>query len=228
MKGNLGFAIAAVVLAAPFGLFLPAGASTVDLGSALPSGTVPNGYGGFNWAGAINDSGDAQFFFTSAPAADVSQFSRAQPFDLTSVVFQNWESEVTGLGQVSNYATVISGYLNKTLVRSVTENYPWGQGVFSGLNIDDVNKITFATTAHITDTFCCDGSGNPITVTEFNGPDTTFVSSVTVKNAARAPEVDPASAASALTLLLGGLAVLRGGRRAQRRHRQARGRRCGR
>jgi hypothetical protein len=216
MKGNLGYAIAAVVLAAPFALVVAAGATTVDLGAALPSGPVPDGYGGFNWGGAINDSGDIQFFYTTGPAAAVDQFSAAQPFDLTGVTFQNWESEFTGEGQVSNYSTVISGYLNNALVQSVTENYPWAAGGFSDLNIDDVNKITFSTTAFITDTSCCDSSGNPITITEFNGGDTTFVSSVTVKNAAIAPEVDPASAASALTLLLGGLVVLRGRRTVHR------------
>jgi hypothetical protein len=214
MKKNILRVTVAVAAAALLGLAVPiANARTVDLGAALPSGPVPPGYGGFNWGAAINDSGDIQFFYTTAPAANVDQFTSSQPFDLTGVTFQNWMSEFTGEGQVSNFSTVISGYLNNTLVQSVTENYGWGAGVFSGINIDDVNKIIFKTTAFITDTFCCDSGGNITTITEFNGADTTFVSSVTVKDVMGAPEIDPASTVTAFTLLVGGLAVLRSRRK---------------
>jgi hypothetical protein len=207
MKRNSCHAIAAVVLAAPLGFVaLAASATTVDLGSALPSGPVPNGYGGFNWNGAINDSGDFQFLYTSAPAADVNQFGRTQPFDFTGVSFQNLVSDISGDGEVDTFSTVISGYLNNTLVQSVTENYGWAQGSFTGLKIDDVNKIVFSTTDHIK-VFSDDGT------TALNAPDLTLVSSVTVKDAVAAPEIDTASAGTALTLLLGGVAVLLGRRR---------------
>ena len=70
-----------------------------------------------------------------------------------------------------------------------------------------------ATKALLTDNYCCDSGGNIVTITYYNGPDATFISSLNVSGAKAAPEIDPASAASGLTLLLGGLAVLRGRRR---------------
>jgi hypothetical protein len=211
MKRNICRVIAAFGAAALLGLSAQiANADTVNLGAALPSGPVPPGYGGFDWGSAINDSGDIKFFYTTAPAAAVDQFTSSRPFDLTGVTFQNWMSDFSGEGQVSTFSTVVSGYLNSTLVKSVTENYGWGQGVFSGMNIDDVNKITFSTSGSTTYSICCDSGGNITYVTNPIPHDTTFVSSITVNDAARAPEIDPESTASALTLLAGGLAVLRG------------------
>jgi hypothetical protein len=207
MKRNFCQLIAAVVVSAPLGLSaLAADTTTINFGAALPSGPVPDGYGGFNWNGAINDSGDLQFFFTTEPAADVNQFGRTQPFDLTSVMFENLISDGGGDGETDTFSTVISGYLNDTLVRSVTENYGFDQGSFSGLNINDVNKVVFSTTDHISVT-SDDGT------TKLDAPDLSLISSLTVKSAVAAPEIDPAATGSALTLLFGGFAVLLGRRR---------------
>jgi hypothetical protein len=213
MKRNIDCIIVAMAIAVPLALFAPiAAGQTIDFGQNLPSGPVPAGYAGFDWGSAVNDPFGGGFGLTNF-SASIDQFSRSQPFDFNSVTFQNFESEAPGDGAGASYTTVISGYLNNTLVSSLTENYGWASGNFSGLNIDDVNKITFATKAVLTDTYCCDSGGNIVTTTYFNGPDATFISSLNVSGAKAAPEIDPASAASGLTLLLGGVAVLRGRRR---------------
>jgi hypothetical protein len=215
MRTNPSCAVAFLASAMSLGIFSSnAFGDTVPLGAALPSGPVPAGYGGFDWGSAINDSGDIAYYYITAPAASVEQFTSATPFTLTGINFANWMSEYTAEGQVSNYTTVISGYLNNTLVESVTEKYGWSYGAFSGLDVAGVNKITLSTTAFITDTSCCDSNGNPQTVIEYNGPDTTFVSSITVDRLAQAPELDSNSAASALTLFIGILLVLRRRQRA--------------
>jgi hypothetical protein len=178
----------------------------------LPDGPVAAGYAGFNWGSAVNDPDGGGYGLTNF-AASIDQFSRITPFDLDSVTFQNLVSEGTGDGSTAYYTTVISGYLGNTLVSSVTENYgAYSDPTFAGLNIDDVNKITFSTNALLQDTYCCDAHGNPVTQTNYNGPDSTYISSLTVANVARAPELNGSSAATALTLLLGSLAVLCGRR----------------
>jgi hypothetical protein len=185
--------------------------STITFGT--PGGSnVPAGYGGFNWSSgggpAINDDG-LNPYYISAPAGIIDQFTSATPFTMTGVSFQNWMSEITGLGFVSQYTTVIDGYLNGTLVDTYSASYGWGAGVFSNLNIADVNKVTFQTSAVFTDTSCCDGMGNLITTVTTNPNDTTFISSVTVRNLS-VPEIDPSSAAGGLALLVGFLVVLQG------------------
>jgi hypothetical protein len=57
------------------------------------------------------------------------------------------------------------------------------------------------------------GLGSPVSVTTFGGGLATIWTPI---NAIAAPEIDPTSAASGLTLLLGGLVVLRGRRPGQR------------
>jgi len=215
MKGNIRHLIAALAAAAPFGLFAPAAVSqTIDFG-ALPAGPVAAGTDGFDWHGAINDPTGFDPSFVTAPSVLIDQFTGSQPFTLNSVTFENLMSEAPSPGGTASYSTVVSGYLNGTLEKSVTEDYGWGgASTFSGLDIAGVNQITFATTALLTDSFCCDSSGNIVTLTFFNGPDTTYVSSLNVSSVAKAPEMDPASAASSLSLLVGGLLVLRGRRAA--------------
>jgi len=90
-------------------------------------------------------------------------------------------------------------------VKSVTENYPGnGSDLFSGLNIDDVNKIVFSTT----DTYgYLDSHGNPVIVGT-NTPSQTFVDQLKVSQPTVVPEIAPDSAVSALILLLGSLAIL--------------------
>jgi hypothetical protein len=118
-------------------------------------------------------------------------------------------SDLSYEGNFNDLTTVVSGYRGTTLVKSVTEQYTSsGSGLFTGLNIDGVNKITFSTTDTVS---YLNSSGNPVIVTT-NAPDSTFVDQLKVSSYKAAPEIDPASAASALTLLLGGLAVLRGRR----------------
>jgi hypothetical protein len=202
-------------LAAPFCLFATAAASqTIPFGSNLPAGPVPAGYAGFNWGTganqAINSGPDAEIFYLTSPAASIVEFDRTSLFNLDSVDYQILVSGQTALDSFDNYTTVVSGFLGSTLVKSVTENYPGtGGNLFTGLNIDGVNKITFSTS----DTYgYLDSNGNPVIVAT-NGA-TTFVDQLKVSSSTvAAPEMAAASAVSALTLLLGSLAISMGRRR---------------
>ena len=125
-----------------------------------------------------------------------------------SVDFQILGSQLTALDSFDNLSTVVSGYRGTTLVKSVTENYPGaGNQLFTGLNIDGVDRITFSTTD--TTGYLDPYTGNPIVAASYKYPDA-FVDQLKVSNFKAAPEIDPASALTALTLLLGCLAVLRG------------------
>jgi hypothetical protein len=205
MQTELRLMVAAIAAALPL---LSAHAQTIDFGPALSPGVVPDGYDGFNWHGA--DNGD--LYDTSLSgfgSAAITEMSRASPFDLNSMVVQELESEVPDGGDTSAFVTVISGYLNGTLVKTVTENYNWGgDTVLSGINMNDVNDITFKTTY-------IDTPPLPQTPILFTAPGV-LVSQLTVADfsgVANAPELDPASIASALTLTVGSLLVIRGRRR---------------
>lgn len=206
--------IAALAVSAPLSLFATlAGSQTINFGANLPAGPVPAGYGGFDWGtganAAINSGPDAQIYYLVSPAAYMVQFGRTNLFDLNSVGFSMYVSDLSYEGNFNNLTTVVSGYRGTTLVKSVIEHYTSsGPDSFTGLNIDGVNKITFSTTDTVS---YLNGSGNPVIVST-NAPDSTFVDQLKVSSYKTAPEIDPASAASALTLLLGSLAVLRGRR----------------
>jgi hypothetical protein len=207
-------ALVAVLVALPLFLFAPcaafASSQTITFGANLPAGPVPAGYSGFNWGTgvnqAINSGPDAAIYYLTSPAASIVQFGQAGLFDLNSVDYQVLVSGETGLGSFDNYTTVVSGYRGATLVASVTENYPGSGGdLFTGLNIDGVNNVSFSTT----DTYgFLDSHGNMV-VSGTNTPAQTFVDRLTVSSVTAAPEIDPSSAVSALALLLGSLAVLR-------------------
>ena len=206
--------IAALAVSAPLSLFATlAGSQTINFGANLPAGPVPAGYGGFDWGtganAAINSGPDAQIYYLVSPAAYMVQFGRTNLFDLNSVGFSMYVSDLSYEGNFNNLTTVVSGYRGTTLVKSVIEHYTSsGPDSFTGLNIDGVNKITFSTTDTVS---YLNGSGNPVIVST-NAPDSTFVDQLKVSSYKTAPEIDPASAASALTLLLGSLTVLRGRR----------------
>jgi hypothetical protein len=214
MKMELRRMIAALAVSAPLSLFATlAGSQTINFGANLPAGPVPAGYGGFDWGtganAAINSGPDAQIYYLVSPAAYMVQFGRTSLFDLNSVGFSMYVSDLSYEGNFNNLTTVVSGYRGTTLVKSVIEHYTSsGPDSFTGLNIDGVNKITFSTTDTVS---YLNGSGNPVIVST-NAPDSTFVDQLKVSSYKTAPEIDPASAASALTLLLGSLAVLRGRR----------------
>src|ERR1700733_12493219 len=214
MKMELRGKIAALAVSAPLSLFATlAGSQTINFGANLPAGPVPAGYGGFDWGtganAAINSGPDAQIYYLVSPAAYMVQFGRTSLFDLNSVGFSMYVSDLSYEGNFNNLTTVVSGYRGTTLVKSVIEHYTSsGPDSFTGLNIDGVNKITFSTTDTVS---YLNGSGNPVIVST-NAPDSTFVDQLKVSSYKTAPEIDPASAASALTLLLGSLAVLRGRR----------------
>jgi hypothetical protein len=214
MKMELRRMIAALAVSAPLSLFATlAGSQTINFGANLPAGPVPAGYGGFDWGtganAAINSGPDAQIYYLVSPAAYMVQFGRTNLFDLNSVGFSMYVSDLSYEGNFNNLTTVVSGYRGTTLVKSVIEHYTSsGPDSFTGLNIDGVNKITFSTTDTVS---YLNGSGNPVIVST-NAPDSTFVDQLKVSSYKTAPEIDPASAASALTLLLGSLAVLRGRR----------------
>jgi hypothetical protein len=213
MKMELRRIVAALAVSAPLSLFATlAGSQTINFGANLPAGPVPAGYDGFNWGtganAAINSGPDAQIYYLTGPAAYMVQFGRTSLFDLNSVGFSMYVSDLSYEGNFNDLTTVVSGYRGTTLVKSVTEQYTSsGSDLFTGLNIDGVNKVTFSTTDTVS---YLNDSGNPVIVST-NAPDSTFVDQLKVSSY-KAPEIDPASAASALTLLLGGLAVLRGRR----------------
>src|ERR1700722_4646929 len=204
---------AAVSVAALLFLFATSAAfssETITFGADLPAVPVPAGYGGFNWGTGANqaiNSGPDAFFLTS-PAASIVEFGHTGLFNLNGVDYQVLGSGETGLDSFDNYTTIVSGYRGSTLVKSVTESYPGTAGNrFNGLNIDGVNKVSFSTR----DTFgFLDSLGNMV----ISGTEAaaTFVDQLTLSSVTAAPEIDPASAFSALTLLLGSLAVLRGRR----------------
>jgi hypothetical protein len=208
--------IAALVAAAPFCLCANfAGAQTITFGDSLQGGPIAAGYAGFQWGTGANqainfvsDVSNPFFLLLTSPAADVLEFTRTTLFDLNSIDYQILVSGETALDSFDNYSTVVSGYRGTTLVKSVTENYPgFGGALFTGLNIDGVNKITISTTD--TTGFLDPNSGKPIVAGSFTSPGA-FVDQIKVSNFQAAPEIDPASALTALTLLLGSLAVLRG------------------
>jgi hypothetical protein len=213
MKMELRRIITALAVSAPLSLFATlAGSQTINFGTNLPAGPVPAGYDGFNWGtganAAINSGPDAEIYYLISPAAYMVQFSRTSLFDLNSVGYSMYVSDLSYEGNFNDLTTVVSGYRGNTLVKSVVEQYTSsGSDSFTGLNIDGVNKITFSTTDTVS---YLNGSGNPVIVST-NAPDSTFVDQLKVSSYT-SPEIDPASAASALTLLLGGLAVLRGRR----------------
>jgi hypothetical protein len=206
---------AAVSVAALLFFFVPSAAfassQTITFGANLPAGPVPAGYSGFDWGTganqAINSGSDAAIYYLTSPAASIVEFGKTGLFDLNSVDYQVLVSGETGLGSFDNYTTVVSGYRGTTLVKSVTENYPGSGGEqFNGLNIDGVNKVSFATR----DTYGFLDSLGDMVISGTSAA-ATFVDKLTVSPVA-APEIDPASALSALALLLGSLAVLRGRR----------------
>jgi len=206
---------AAVSVAALLFFFVPSAAfassQTITFGANLPAGPVPAGYSGFDWGTganqAINSGPDAAIYYLTSPAASIIEFGKTGLFDLNSVDYQVLVSGETGLGSFDNYTTVVSGYRGTTLVKSVTENYPGSGGEhFNGLNIDGVNKVSFATR----DTYGFLDSLGDMVISGTSAA-ATFVDKLTVSPVA-APEIDPASALSALALLLGSLAVLRGRR----------------
>lgn len=202
MKTELGLTLAAIVATLP--LLSANAAQTLDFGPNLPTGTVPDGYAGFDWHGAQNDvfADTTPSFFGSL---FITELSRTAPFDLNSMVVQELNSDAPSIGETSNNTTTISGYLNGTLVDTLTENYAFGGGTLLTLNMDDVNAVKFTTT-NIRMV-----SGQPVII---SSPDLTLVSQLTVDNVvAKAPEIDPAAAASAVTLLIGGLLVITGRRR---------------
>ena len=202
MKTELCLTLAAIVATLP--LISANAAQTLNFGPSLPPGTVPDGYAGFDWHGAQNDvfADTTPSFFGSL---FITELSRTAPFDLNSMVVQELNSDAPSIGETSNNTTTISGYLNGTLVDTLTESYAFGGGTLLTLNMDDVNAVKFTTTNTRT-VFGLPGS--------ITGPDLTLVSQLTVDNVvAKAPEIDPATAASGLTLLIGGLLAISGRRR---------------
>jgi hypothetical protein len=206
MKTELRLTVAAIAATLP--LLCANASQIIPFGPSLPAGTVPDGYAGFNWHGAQNDvfADTTSSFFGSA---FITEMSGTAAFDLDSMVIQNLNSDTPSGGDTTAYKTVVSGFLNGALVESVTENYGFGGGTVLPINMDGVNDIKFTTT-EITTRF-----GQPGV---FTSPDFTLVSQMTVDKfspVTKAPEMDPATAASALTLMLGSLLVF-SGRRARR------------
>jgi opacity protein-like surface antigen len=111
MKKELGLTLAAIVATLP--LLTANSAQTIDFGSNLPTGTVADGYAGFDWHGAQNDvfADTTPSFFGSV---FITEFSRTAPFDLNSMVVQELNSDAPSIGETSDNTTMIFGYLNGT------------------------------------------------------------------------------------------------------------------
>jgi hypothetical protein len=213
MKTELRLTVAAVAAILP--LLSASATQTINFGPAPlgpPDGPVADGYAGFDWHGAQND-----VFFDQTSSgfgsAFITEMSRSSAFDLDTVTFSALESDTPSPFEIVEVQTTISGYLNGTLVGSVIETYS-PVAAFSPLtlNLDGVNDVKFKSVEIRT---VLDEPGNPT----FTGPDLTMVTQMTVDNSTgtnRAPELDAASTASALTLLFGTLMVM-GGRRARSR-----------
>jgi hypothetical protein len=202
MKTEIRLTVAAVAAMLPL---ISANASQViNFGPGLADGTIPDGFAGFEWHGAQNDV-LADTTFSSFGSAFISEMSAAAAFDLETITIQNLNSDAPSPGDTTNYITVISGFLNGTLVETLTENYGFGGGNVLSLNMDGVNDIKFTTTEVNT------RSGESGV---FTSPDLTLISQMTVDKSSvqQAPEMDAGTAASALTLLIGSLLVIRGRR----------------
>jgi hypothetical protein len=202
MKRELG--LMAATLAALLPLASAQASQTITFGTDLPEGTIANGFDGFNWHGAQNDV----YFDTSSSGFDsayITAFGRAKAFDLNSVDFLALSSDTPSPGDTEVITTVISGYLHGTLVQRLTEHYDFEGANFTGLNFDDVNKVTFKSTVTLT------SDGVPGSIT---GPDLPMIQSLNVNKkatVASAPEMDTATGAAALTWLAGALFVIGGG-----------------
>ena len=212
MKREFRLTVAAIGATLPL---LGAGAAqTITFGPSATfsptTGTVPDGYAGFDWHGATNDVvpdfDPEDIYQTLYTSASITEMSRSAAFDLDSII--TVASYVQGFHEIPTFSTVISGYYNGTLVKTVTEeHYSSDGGGNLAINMDGVNDIKFATTLSIA-TYYYEG---PPSFGSF--PWVTLVSQMTVDNfsgAAKAPEIDPTATASALTLLLGSLLVIRG------------------
>jgi hypothetical protein len=202
MKMEIRLTVAAVAAMLP--LIAVNASQTINFGPGLPAGTVPDGFAGFEWHGAQNDvlADTTGSFFGSA---FITEMSAPAAFDLDTITIQNLNSDTPSPGDTTSYSTVVSGFLNGTLVETVTENYGFGGGNVLSLNIDGVNDIKFTTTEINT------RSGE---TGVFKSPDLTLVSQMTVDkfSVVKAPEIDAATATGALTLLIGSLLVIRGRR----------------
>jgi hypothetical protein len=210
MKREFRLTVAAIGATLPL---LGAGAAqTITFGPSATfsptTGTVPDGYAGFDWHGATNDvvsdlGTDLEWGYTSA---SITEMSRTAAFDLDSMT--TVASYFPEDHELPSFSTVISGYYNGTLVKTVTEEQTsyYGGGNMA-INMDGVNDIKFATTISIL-TYYYEGPPSLVSY-----PYVTLVSKMSVDNfsgAAKAPEIDPTATASALMLLLGSLLVIRG------------------
>jgi len=208
MQMELRLTVAAIAATLP--LLSAGAATTINFGPAPlgpPDGVIADGYAGFDWHGAQND-----VFFdqtsTGFGSAYITEMSRTSAFDLDSVVLTVLASDTPSPFETSVLTTTISGYLNGTLVETLTETYPWFAAGKVTLNMVGVNDVKFSTVDTFTE---LDLPGNPTST----GPDLTMVTQMTVDNfigTAKAPEIDPAATGSAITLLLGSLLVIRGRR----------------
>jgi hypothetical protein len=205
MQMELRLTVAAIAATLP--LLSAGAATTINFGTqpGLPAGgTVPDGYAGFDWHGALN----GVYYTGDFESAYITEMSRTSAFDLDSVVLTVLASDTPSPFETSVLTTTISGYLNGTLVETLTETYPWFAAGKVTLNMVGVNDVKFSTVDTFTE---LDLPGNPTST----GPDLTMVTQMTVDNfigTAKAPEIDPAATGSAITLLLGSLLVIRGRR----------------
>src|ERR1700731_1171459 len=122
-------------------------------------------------------------------------------------VFADTTPSFFGSAYITEMSRTAAFDLNSMVAQNLNSDAPSGGGTVLTLNMDGVNDIKFKTT-EINTRF-----GQPGV---FTSPDFTLASQLSVDNfATKAPEMDSATAASALTLMIGSLLVIRG-RRAKR------------
>lgn len=219
MKTEVRLTVAAIAATLP--LLSASAAQTINFGPAPlgpPDGLIADGYAGFDWHGATNDERlDASYHSTCGAggctgdgytSAWITEMSRPAAFDLLSMSTQSLFADLPCCNSVVTFETVISGYYNGNLVKTLTEEgQNWGENDLT-INMDGVNDIKFSTTSTFETYY-----GPGIAPSFITYPDITLVTQMKVDNvagAAKAPELNPTTTASALTLLLGSLLVIRG------------------
>ena len=189
---------------------LIAQAQTYDLDIAM---TSANGFVGFpttttaNFVGSFTFNAGGTCFGSAAfcPAGATPDLTNVNIHDPLSIdppggafAFTDAVGGVAGLNLIDTYRGT-APYSSFVYTLHFDINAPLG-GTAKSIGLND---IYFSTDGNVTGTYSC-GGPNYLQTPGVTCPTATLT---------KAPEIDPASAASGLTLLLGGLTVLRGRRK---------------
>jgi hypothetical protein len=146
-------------------------------------------------AGTVSSSTSNGFYIVSSPITSASIVSGV----LGSGI--NLEPDGPGTGTVADAVNLNTGSVTASAITSADAPVHGFTGSVFGLSFI-TDGIT--TTVDVVRNAFVNG------IPDARGSGSAFLSNVNVGSGGQAPEIDPASAVSALTLLLGGLAVIRG------------------